>query len=252
MLHELLFFNELAILKTSKLFREYARTYRIERVDSKDPSVQLEISEPSIKDLFKDLLYEIKATKYQITLKVLLSKYKKNTDKEFPTVYFNSTTKTVFGSEYDPGKSFQEIFNRIDNWISEGFGWIIESIHLEYVNISICSPLSQSSYIELPVKFKNSKGLITTKNNATKCFLWCHIRHLNLLKTDPERITKADRKMVNNLDYAGTEIPVSKKDYSKIEQKIIFALMYFVMKMMWFILFMYQLKNLRNVWIYCG
>ena len=44
--------------------------------------------------------------------------------------------------------------------------------------------------------------------------------------------------MVNNLDYAGTEIPVSKKDYSKIEQKIIFALIYFVMKMMWFILFM--------------
>ena len=90
----------------------------------------------------------------------------------------------------------------------------------------------------MPVKFKNSKGLITTKNSATKCFLWCHIRHLNLLKTDPERITKADRKMVNNLDYAVTEIPVSKKDYSKIEQKIIFALIYFVMKMMWFILFM--------------
>ena len=195
LLHELLFFNELTILKTSKLFREYERSYRIERIDSKDLSVQLEISEPSIKDLFKDLLDEIKATKYQIELKVLLSKYKENTDKEFTTNYFNSATKTVFGSEYDPGKSFHKIFNRTNNWISEGFGWIIESIHPEYVNISICSPLSRSSYIELPVKFKNSKGLINIKNNATKCFLWCHIRHLNPLKIDLERITKADRKI---------------------------------------------------------
>ena len=36
--------------------------------------------------------------------------------------------------------------------------------------------------------------------------------------------------MVNDLDYKGIEFPVSKKDYSRIEQKIIFVLMYFVMK----------------------
>ena len=38
------------------------------------------------------------------------------------------------------------------------------------------------------------KGLINIKNNDNKCFLWCHIRHLNPLKTHPERITKADNK----------------------------------------------------------
>ena len=67
LLHELPFFNELTIVKTSKLYREYARSYRIERIDSKDPSLQLEFSEPSIKDLFEDLLDEIKAIKYQVT-----------------------------------------------------------------------------------------------------------------------------------------------------------------------------------------
>ena len=63
------------------------------------------------------------------------------------------------------------------------------------------------------------KGLINIKNNDNKCFLWCHIRHLNLLDTDPERITKADKNMVNYLDYEGIEFPVSKRDYSKSEQK---------------------------------
>ena len=42
------------------------------------------------------------------------------------TAYFNSTNKTVINSEYDLDKSFQEIFNRIDNWISKRSGWIIQ------------------------------------------------------------------------------------------------------------------------------
>ena len=88
------------------------------------------------------------------------------------------------------------------------------------MNISICSPLIGSSYIELPEKLKNPmKGLINTKNNDNKCFLWCHIRHLNPLKIHPERITKADKKMINDLDYEGIKFPVSKKDYCRIEKQ---------------------------------
>ena len=67
----------------------------------------------------------------------------------------------------------------------------------QYVNISIYSfsPLSGSTYTELPDKLKNSmKGLINIKNNGNKCFLWCHIRHLNPLKIHPERITKVDKR----------------------------------------------------------
>ena len=60
-----------------------------------DPLVQLEASTPVIKDLFRDLLIEKKAFKYQITLKFLLSEQKQNGDTEFSTVYFNSTAKKV-------------------------------------------------------------------------------------------------------------------------------------------------------------
>ena len=45
-----------------------------EMIHSKDLSVQLTISTPSIEDLFKDLLNEIKGFKHKISLKVLLSK----------------------------------------------------------------------------------------------------------------------------------------------------------------------------------
>ena len=47
-------------------------------------------------------------------------------------------------------KSFQEILYRIDNWINEGSGWVVENVDREYVIISVFSPLSGSTYIELP------------------------------------------------------------------------------------------------------
>ena len=70
-LHELPFYNELTVVKKSNAFKGYARSYKVEIVDSKDPLVQLEASKSSIKDLFKDLLIEMKGFKYQITMTVL-------------------------------------------------------------------------------------------------------------------------------------------------------------------------------------
>ena len=58
------------------------------------------------------------------------------------------------------------------------------------------------------------KGLINFKNNDNNRFLWCHIRHLNLVKIHLERITKVDKKIIiNDFDYEGIKFPVSKKDY---------------------------------------
>ena len=140
-MHELCFYDELSIAEVSKAFRRYARSYKIETVDHKDPLVQLEASKSSIKDLFKDLLNKMKGFKYQITVAVLLSKEKGNEGIEYSSVYFNSIAKTVINSEFSLDKSFQEILYRIDNWINEGSGWIIESINGEYVNIFMYSPL---------------------------------------------------------------------------------------------------------------
>ena len=61
--------------------------------------------------------------------------------------------------------------------------------------------------------------MINIKNNGSNCFLWCHVKHLNPLKTHPERITKADRQMVSGSDFDDIKFPVSKNDYVKIEQK---------------------------------
>ena len=70
-------------------------SYKVKIIEKKDPIVQWEASKLSIKDLFSNLLNEAKGFKYQITVKVLLKKYKQNGEIEFAPVYFNSVTKTV-------------------------------------------------------------------------------------------------------------------------------------------------------------
>ena len=108
----------------------------------------------------------------------------------------------------------------IDNWINEGSGWIIELIESQYINISTYRPLSGCSYIDLPVELRSRrKGLINIKNKHKKCFLQCHVRHINLSKEHPERITKSDKNFFEELNYDGIEFPVQEKDFNKIEVK---------------------------------
>ena len=72
----------------------------------------------------------------------------------------------------------------------------------------------------MPDELKNSmKVLINIKSDDNKCSLWCHVRHLNPLNKNPQKITKVDKTMANNLDYKDNKFPLSKKDYKKIEQK---------------------------------
>ena len=74
------------------------------------------------------------------------------------------------------------------------------------------------------------KGLINIKNNNNKCFLWCRIRHLNPLKIHPERITKVDKKLLKIFIMKELNSLFLKKIIAELKDKIIFASMYFVMK----------------------
>ena len=171
LLDELTFYERLSVIKTDQAFSGYARSYKVEIVERKDSIVQLEASKLSIKDLFSNLINEIKGFKYQITLKILLKKYKANGEIEFTPVYFNSLTKLVINHRYSLNKPFQEILYRIDAWINKGSGWTVESIESQYMNISTYKPLLGSFYIDLRIQLSNlRKGLINIKNNDQKLF----------------------------------------------------------------------------------
>ena len=223
LLNELPFYSGLNVKEIAEAFKRYAKSYSIEIVHKKDPMVQLYSSKLCIKDLFKGLLYEMRGFKYQITLHVPLKKNKLKDEAEYAGVYLNSFIKIVINKNFEPGidKSFEEILYRLYNWINEGSGWIIESINSQYLNISTYGPLLGSgNFIKLPKELNNpKKDLINIRNNDNKCFLWCHVRHLNLVNNHSTRIKKEHKKIADTLNYAGINFPISAKDYGKIENQ---------------------------------
>ena len=106
-LSELPFYEELSIIKTSHVFRRYAMSWNVEIIERKDPILQLKASKLSIKDLLNDLLNETNGFKYQITVKVLLKKYKPDGEIEFRPVYFNLVTKAVINHRFILENYFQ-------------------------------------------------------------------------------------------------------------------------------------------------
>ena len=139
------------------------------------------------------------------------------------TAYFNGKVQTII-NDTEIAESLQitqnQIINKIQQWISEGSAWLIQSVDGHFINVVKYQPLKGSSYIPLPKELENSaKGIINIKNNDDECFRWCHIRYLNPQKKDPQRVKECDKKYVKDLDYSGIEFPVSVKQYNKIEKQ---------------------------------
>ena len=85
-------------------------------------------------------------------------KLKNNGETEYTLVHFNSLTKTVIGSnKFGIKQAFQEIIYRLDNWISNGSGCIVEEIYSQYLNVSSYLTLRGSTYIKLPAELQHNK-----------------------------------------------------------------------------------------------
>ena len=75
--------------------------------------------------------------------------------------------------KFSPENAFQKNLYRIDNWINEEPGWIVELIESQYINISTYRPLSGSFYVKLPAEVrrpKKKKRLINVKKKNQKLF----------------------------------------------------------------------------------
>ena len=67
-----------------------------------------------------------------------------------------------------------ELINRISEWISEGSGWVIESVDKHEIDISKYKPLRGSSYLPLPEKIKKQRLIFKIKMimNALDGAIW--------------------------------------------------------------------------------
>ena len=105
----------------------------------------------------------------------------------------------------------------------------------------------------LPKELRNSKkGLINLKNEDDKCFLWCHVRHLNPQKDHPYRIKLSDKEFAKKLDYSGITFPVTIKQIAQIERQneININLLVMIVKENQFIQLEYLENTIMIIWSY--
>ena len=206
----------------ARAIRGYTRSYEVGLTNKQDPLIQLQNTRLVIENNLLKILTEMKGLKFNEVLKITFKKQVGDEPIE-KTAYFNGKVQLVT-NEIEIAESLQitqeQIVNKIQQWISEGSGWTIQSVDSHFINAAKYNPLKGSSYILLPKELQNSaKGLINLKNEDNECFRWCHIRHLNPQDNHPERIKKTDKQYVEKLDYTGIEFPVTVKQYKRIEKQ---------------------------------
>ena len=210
------------IEQVTKALKGYTKSFEISIINNKDPLTQLQNTRKAVEYHIMKILTSMKGLKFIETLTVTFKKFV-NSEIVYKTAYFNSKPQTIINNVEIPEAvqlSKEQILNIIAQWISEGSGWTIESVDNHHLNIVQYQPMKGSSYIKLPQELRNSsKGLINMKNEDSECFRWCHIRHLNPVDKDPQRIKKSDKQYIQYLDYTGIEFPVTTKQYNKIEKQ---------------------------------
>ena len=215
----------LKIKERKKGLKGVVQSFELEIISAKDPRMLFATSQNSFTKKLAQLLKQKGPFKAYLTLRVELKKRILQDGEEayeFTQPYFNSTTTTILNELdiqdfYD--QAVEEILNRIAKWISKGSGWVIERILNFYLNIVSYVPLKGRSYLPLPEELRNSrKGLINLQNDDNECFRWCHVRHLNPVQKNPQRLTQKDRGIAKTLDYSGVTFPVTIREMDKIEK----------------------------------
>ena len=214
------------IKERKKGLKGVVQSFELENISIRDPRILFATARNSFTEKSAEILQQKGPFKAYLTLRVELKKRILQDGEEayeFTQPYFNSTTTTIL-NEFDirdfNDQAVEEILNRIARWISKGSGWVIQRILNFYLNIVSYLPLKGRSYLPLPEELRNSrKGLINIKNNDHKCFLWCHVRHLNPVKKDPQRVKMTDKEVAKTLDYTGVTFPVTIRDVGKIEKQ---------------------------------
>lgn len=114
----------------TKALKNDARSFEVTIINNRDPSIQLADTKKVLEEKFRELLDKRGGYKFNITLKIKLSK-ETGDGKIYKEPYFTSSTMTVLnnneiGSQID--LAIEKILEGIAVWLSEGSGWKIVEI----------------------------------------------------------------------------------------------------------------------------
>ena len=212
------------ITECKKAFKNNMTEYDITILNKTDPLIQMKLLDDSINALLYEKLKKLQGLKFNIGMEILFQK-----DDSDGNIIQNSFTFTVNAQTLTNENQIsnavhsmnQNINNRIDQFTSQGSGWVVGEVTRHFMAVNKYNPLAARSYIMLPDDIANRKATINIQNEDDKCFMYCLGRALdpNPEKHHLERVNKHLIDVCHELGLDEIEMPVSIKDIPNIEKK---------------------------------
>ena len=137
--------------------RGYSKSYNVDITDSHSVIKQLSETSETVKNVLGRELHVMNGIKPLINLKVQFKKLKKDEGFIMKTGYFNSAAVPITNQNQISqivSEQNARLIYKVDQWLSEGSGWIIDSVDGHWINISKYKPLRGASYIPTPAKLR--------------------------------------------------------------------------------------------------
>ena len=87
------------------------------------------------------------------------------------------------------GSSVNTILKQLQSYNEEGSNRRFQRVTSLEIHLNRYKTLGGLSYIKLPSKIAKEKAILNIKNKDEECFRWYVLRHLNPVKSHPERVS---------------------------------------------------------------
>lgn len=183
----------------------------------------LESVKDSVQQTVNDFMEEKGSCKAQMTLECEYKRVRIDEKEEFTDMVFHTKAIEIFNIndiENVIKAHFQDLCNKESrHQPSRGSGWILHKCKRLIVSLNAYTPLSASSYVELPKEIQSKKACINIKNTDDNlCFIYSVCCAIDTPVKDAERVYNY-KKYVNDEIFRGFEYPMKLQDIPKFEKK---------------------------------
>ena len=125
-------------------------------------------------------------------------------------------------AEKDKKKLLDKMIARIEevlaNFQQSGSNWVFQQIRRLEIHFANWKPIRGSTFIPLPTRLQNKKGVINIKNEDNQCFKWCITRALNPVDKNPNRLNKELIEQSKSFNWEELKFPVELKQIKIFEK----------------------------------
>ena len=173
-----------------------------------------------IKSFVQHYMQKHRSVTFFIVFQCKLLKYNSEGEEEYTEVYFHGKNRrllTLDEFEENYVNAMDTINTKLGNFMTDGSGWMMDSIKHVNLNIAKYTPITGSSYIPTPQCLVKKMALVNVQNEDQNCFLYSVLASVHPNKNNVSRVSSY-KKHLNTLKLDGIEMPMATKDIDKFEK----------------------------------